>query len=262
MFEADMPWQMTFPEASVVRALEPEQLATVESWKPPAFTSTPPAKVEVPAPWENIWPPVSTKPFAEASPPAERPDDIPPAKVEVAVEEAWIGLFNTLSPPRNSEVRVVEVAVMKPKAGEVEAEVVKVWVEPEEEIDKTFQSFEVLTTEKVCVPAVSPFRELIPPTQVPLTAKQPAEISKPEAKVEVPAPVWTIRPPVRVRPCDDANPPPPTETPPVKVEVPVPPTSNTVLEACKGAPDTVRPPTTVEEACERKAEERVARPEN
>jgi hypothetical protein len=34
-----------------------------------------------------------------------------------------------------------------------------------------------------------------------------------------------------------------------------------VLEACKGAPDTVRPPTTVEEACERKAEERVARPE-
>jgi hypothetical protein len=34
-----------------------------------------------------------------------------------------------------------------------------------------------------------------------------------------------------------------------------------VLEACRGAPDTVRPPTTVDEACERKAAERVASPE-
>jgi hypothetical protein len=49
----------------------------------------PPEKVEVPVPWEIMWPPVRTKPFAEASPPALKPDEIPPAKVEVAVEEAF-----------------------------------------------------------------------------------------------------------------------------------------------------------------------------
>jgi hypothetical protein len=80
--------QMMFPDASVARARVLLQLSTVDSCTPPALTSIPPAKVEVPVPWEMICPPVKTRPLAEASPPAKSPDDIPPAKVEVAVEEA------------------------------------------------------------------------------------------------------------------------------------------------------------------------------
>ena len=47
-----------------------------------AKTSSPPAKVEVPAPSDSRTPPERTKPFVEDSPPVE----IPPEKVEVAVE--------------------------------------------------------------------------------------------------------------------------------------------------------------------------------
>ena len=39
--EAVMPWQITLPEESVVKALEPEQVGTVETRSPPATTSSP-----------------------------------------------------------------------------------------------------------------------------------------------------------------------------------------------------------------------------
>jgi hypothetical protein len=83
-----------FPEASVSNTKVPLQFWMVEIRISPALTIRPPEKVEVPVPWEIIWPPVRIKPFAEASPPAESPAEIPPANVEVAVEDALI-------PPKN-----------------------------------------------------------------------------------------------------------------------------------------------------------------
>ena len=67
-------------------------------------------------------PPDTSSPLEEESPAA----DIPPANVEVAVEEACMGLLRTLNPPANSEVLVVDVATTNPNAGEVEAVRVKV----------------------------------------------------------------------------------------------------------------------------------------
>ena len=104
--------QITFPEASVVRAFAPEQLWTVETLKPPARTSSPRRVLVALLVW-RMEPPEIVSPEADESPPA---DDtlIPPANVDVAVEEDWIGLFCTRSPPKNSDVLVVEVAVMNP----------------------------------------------------------------------------------------------------------------------------------------------------
>ena len=86
-FEAEIAPQIMFPEESVVRALEEEQVWTVEMRSPPAMTSSP-RRVEVALEFVcKIFPPVIVSPEAEESPPAVS-TLIPPAKVEVAVPDA------------------------------------------------------------------------------------------------------------------------------------------------------------------------------
>ena len=71
--------QITLPAASVVKALEPEQVAIVPIRSPPPLTCKPPARVEV-----------ADVVVMSKAPPVIW---IPPAKVEVAVEEElrdWI----------------------------------------------------------------------------------------------------------------------------------------------------------------------------
>jgi hypothetical protein len=68
-----------------------------------------------------------------------------------------------------------------------------------------------------------PVLESVPEFVRDVNEPEPAVIGIPEARIE---------PPVTVRPLAEDNPPPPVEEiPPAKVEVPVPPTSITVLEA-------------------------------
>ena len=76
------------------------------------------------------------------------------------------------------------------------------------------------------VPVTSEARSIVCPRlvrQTPFEATQPAVrlIPFPE-KVEVAEELFRIEPPVMVRPFEEANPPPPTERPPTKVEVPEP----------------------------------------
>ena len=80
--------QITLPEESVVRALAPEQVCTVETLKPPYATSNP-LKVFVALLVCSMLPPLMVRPDADDNPPA---DDtlIPPANVDVAVEDALI----------------------------------------------------------------------------------------------------------------------------------------------------------------------------
>ena len=82
--------QITFPDPSVVRALEDEQVGIVETLKPPARTSSPLNVLVAELVW-SIPPPVMVSPEAEERPP-EVSTLIPPAKVEVAVPEALIVL--------------------------------------------------------------------------------------------------------------------------------------------------------------------------
>ena len=58
-----------------------------ESWKHPPVRAIPLSKVEVAEEVKRILPPVMVSPDPEVNPPMEA-TDIPPAKVEVAVEEA------------------------------------------------------------------------------------------------------------------------------------------------------------------------------
>jgi hypothetical protein len=80
--------QIIFPFASVSRTEAPLQLSTVPILIPPPDTVRPPANVLVAAFVCRMFPPVMVSPEEEPSP----AEDIPPAKVEVAVEEE-------LSPP-------------------------------------------------------------------------------------------------------------------------------------------------------------------
>jgi hypothetical protein len=101
------------PDASVVRAFEPEQEVRVETAIPPPdmvsppaivevevsevtlrrFVARPPVKVEVPAPLFMRLP-LRVRPEVERSEEALRP-----AKVEVAVDEVAVNLSATTSPP-------------------------------------------------------------------------------------------------------------------------------------------------------------------
>lgn len=92
--EAEIPWQITLPEVSVVSALAPEQVGMEETLKPPATTS-PELRVEVAVVLVcRRFPPEIVSPEAEERPP-EVDIAIPPANVEVPVpptrivEEAW-----------------------------------------------------------------------------------------------------------------------------------------------------------------------------
>jgi hypothetical protein len=98
-------------------------------------------------------------------------------KVEVAVVVATFKT-STLSPPANVEVAVVEVEIINPKVGEVEAEVEKVWVEPEETIERVVHPGEVLLAEKVWVVAVRPFKDVIPEPAAPEPKQTPKAVSK------------------------------------------------------------------------------------
>ena len=82
---AEIAPQITFPEESVVRALEEEQVGSVKILKPPAMTSSPRSVLVAELVW-RIFPPVIVRPEAEESPPVVS-IFIPPANVEVAVEE-------------------------------------------------------------------------------------------------------------------------------------------------------------------------------
>ena len=84
-FWVEVP-QMMFPEESVVRELEPEQDWTVAIFKPPAEMLSPCRVFVALAFVWRILPPEIVRPFPEERPAVE----IPPAKVEVAVEVALI----------------------------------------------------------------------------------------------------------------------------------------------------------------------------
>ena len=93
--DAEMPVHWRLPEESVVRALEPEQVAMVEILRSPPAMTRPELRVEVAVVFDwKIFPPEMVSPEAEESPPLV-PIEIPPAKVEVPVpptsivEEAW-----------------------------------------------------------------------------------------------------------------------------------------------------------------------------
>ena len=60
----------------------------------------------------------------------------------------------------------------------MEAEVVKVCVEPEEEMERTFQSFEVFVTEKVWETVSRPLREVMPDPAAPDPMQAPKAVSK------------------------------------------------------------------------------------
>ena len=109
--EAEIAPQIMFPEESVVRALEEEQVWTVEILRPPARTSSP-RKVLVAVLVCKIFPPVIVSPEAEESPPAVS-TLIPPAKVEVAVPEALIVEPVCNSPETESLPPIVEEAWVK-----------------------------------------------------------------------------------------------------------------------------------------------------
>jgi len=85
-------------------------------------------------------------PEAEEIPPVVD-TEIPPAKVEVAVEEELRPPAATRS-PLNAEAWSVEVAVMNPYAGEVEAMRVKVWVSVTDDTEREVQSEEELLKAK------------------------------------------------------------------------------------------------------------------
>ena len=160
------------------------------------------SNVEVAVEERLIEPPVIVSPDADESPPIE-PTDIPPANVEVAVEEACMGLLRTLNPPANSEVLVVDVATTNPNAGEVVAERVKVWVAVSDEAERLVHAEEGLLKENVWDDAVSPLSEVIAVKGMQLseTEKQPPVRLMPEAKVDVELElVCWILPPVIVRP--------------------------------------------------------------
>ena len=105
-----MPEQITFPEESVVKALEPEQVRMVEILAPPPEITSPEARVFVAAVlvWRML-PPEIVRPEAEESPP-EVSTLIPPAKVEVAVLEALIGEPICRSPETLNRPPMVELA--------------------------------------------------------------------------------------------------------------------------------------------------------
>ena len=100
-FWVEVP-QMMFPEESVVRELEPEQDWTVAIFKPPAEILSPCRVFVALAFVWRILPPEMVRPFPEERPAVE----IPPAKVEVAVEEeliAWSCVRpSTNKPPENN----------------------------------------------------------------------------------------------------------------------------------------------------------------
>ena len=76
-------------------------------WKHPAVSAIPFAKDDVPRPVEMILPPVIVSPEEELSPAAE----IPPAKVEVAVEDELMAPPNCKSPATESLFANVEEAL-------------------------------------------------------------------------------------------------------------------------------------------------------
>lgn len=183
-----------------------------------------PKTAVIPEAWSC--PPVMVSPDALEMPPAVD-TLIPPANVDVAVEEELSPPAATRS-PRNSEACSVEVAVINPNAGEVEAEVLKVCSVPAEDIERTFQSLEELVTAKVWVVPVSPLSEVIPasspqvryPVEVVSKALEhprsplfvnlvPPAMTTPPSKVEEAVAERTLRRLVDMSP--------------VKVEVPEPP---------------------------------------
>ena len=87
--EAVIPWQMMLPDESVVKALEPLQVAMVEILSPPATTSSPRRVLVALVFVCNMFPPEIVSPEAEERPPMVS-TLIPPAKVEVAVPDALI----------------------------------------------------------------------------------------------------------------------------------------------------------------------------
>ena len=110
--EAEIAPQIMFPEESVVRALEEEQVWTVEILRPPARTSSPRKVLVAFALVCKIYPPVIVSPEAEESPPIVSML-IPPAKVEVAVPEALIVEPVCNSPETESLPPIVEEAWVK-----------------------------------------------------------------------------------------------------------------------------------------------------
>jgi len=124
-------------------------------------------------------PPVTVRPLEEARP----AEDIPPAKVEVAVEVAMI-LENSLYPldvkflearePRNVEVAVVEVALRERKVGVIESTSLNWWSAPEEVM--TREVFCPADVEKVWVTALRPFNVEIPEPAAPEPRHTPREV--------------------------------------------------------------------------------------